>query len=70
MLHPLDRALAAAELDDEPVTEEERRDVENSREWFKHNEGIPFEEALAKLGLTMEEVASFKDLPWTCGPPN
>ena len=61
LLDPLDRALAAADLDDEPVTEIERRDIEVSREWFKHNEGIPFEHVVAKLGLTMEEVAKYKD---------
>jgi hypothetical protein len=61
MLDPFDRALAAAEIDDEPVTEEERRDIEASREWFQHNEGIPFEQVVAELGFTMEEVANYKD---------
>jgi hypothetical protein len=56
MLDPFDRALATAEIDDEPVTEEERRAIEASREWFKHNNGIPFEQAVAELGFTMEEV--------------
>ena len=32
MLDPLDLALAAAEIDDEPVGEAERRDTEISRE--------------------------------------
>ena len=61
LLDPLDRALAAAGMDDEPVTEKERRDIEASREWFKHNEGIPFEQVVAKLGLTMEEVINHKE---------
>jgi broad specificity phosphatase PhoE len=61
MLDPFDRALAAAEIDDEPVTEEERRDIEASREWFQQNEGTPFEEVLADLGLTMEEITVHKD---------
>lgn len=61
LLDPLDRALAAAGMDDEPVTEKERRDIEASREWFKHNEGIPFEQVVAKLGLTMEEVLNHKE---------
>jgi hypothetical protein len=59
LLHSLDRALAAAEIDDEPLSEEERRDIEASREWFKHNEGIPFERVVADLGLTMEEVTDY-----------
>ncbi len=61
MLDPFDRALATAEIDDEPVTEEERRDIEASREWFKHNQGTPFEQVVTELGLTMEEVTNYKD---------
>jgi hypothetical protein len=61
MLDPFDRALANAEIDDEPVTEQERRDVEASREWFRHNEGIPFEQVVAEFGFTMEEVTNYKD---------
>jgi hypothetical protein len=34
LLDPFDRALAAAEIDDEPVTADERRDIDESREWF------------------------------------
>ena len=49
MLDPLDRALATAEIDDEPVTEQERRDIEASREWFEHNQGTPFEQVVAEL---------------------
>jgi hypothetical protein len=61
LLDPLDRALALAEIDDEPVTDEERREIEASREWFKHNEGIPFEQVVTELGFTMEEVTNYKD---------
>lgn len=61
MLDPFDRVLATTEIDDEPVTEEERRDIEASREWFQHNQGIPFEQVVTELGLTMEEVTNYKD---------
>jgi len=61
MLDPIDRALAAAEIDDEPVTEEEIRDIEASRASFKHNKGIPFERVVAELGFTMEEVKNYHD---------
>ncbi len=61
LLDPFDRALATAEIDDEPVTREDLRDIEASREWFKHNQGIPFEQVVAELGLTMEEVTNYKD---------
>ena len=61
MLDPLDLALAAAEIDDEPVSGEERRDIEVSREWFKHNNGIPFEQVMSDLGLTLEEVRNYQE---------
>ena len=61
LLDPLDLALATAGIDDEPVTEEECRDIEASREWFKHNEGIPFEQVVTELGFTMEEVTNYQD---------
>ena len=61
LLDPFDRALATAEIDDEPVTEEDRHDIEASREWFQHNQGTPFEQVVAELGLTMEEVTNYKD---------
>ncbi len=61
LLDPFERALATAEIDDEPVTEEELRDIEASREWFKHNQGIPLDHVVAELGLTMEEVSNYKE---------
>ena len=61
MLDPFDRALVIADIDDEPVTEEERRDIEASRAWFQQNPGTPFEQAVAELGLSMEEVTNYKD---------
>lgn len=61
MLDPFDRALVCAEVDDEPVTEEERRDIEATREWFQHNQGTPLEQVVAELGFTMEEVNNDKD---------
>lgn len=61
MLDPVSRALANAPVDDEPVTEEEERAVQEAREWFKHNPGIPFEQAVAELGFTMEEVKNYQD---------
>ncbi len=61
MLVPVSRALANAPIDDEPVTEEEERDVAEAREWLKHNRGIPFEQVVAKLGFSMEEVKNYQD---------
>jgi hypothetical protein len=61
MLDPVSRALANAPIDDEPITEEEERAVAESREWLKHNPGIPFEQVVAELGLTMEEIRNYQD---------
>ncbi|MGO4885203.1 MAG: hypothetical protein ACLP59_30925 [Bryobacteraceae bacterium] len=61
MVDPVSRALANAPIDDEPVTEEEERAVAAAREWLKHNPGIPFEQVVAELGFTMEEVENYQD---------
>jgi hypothetical protein len=54
LLDPLTRALAP--WDDEPVTEAEERAAAKGREWLKRNPGIPLEQVVAELGLTMEEI--------------
>ena len=61
MVGPVSRALANAPIDDEPVTEEEERAIAEAREWLKHNPGIPFEQVVAELGFTMEEVKNYQD---------
>ena len=61
MLDPVSRALANAPVDDEPVTEAEESAVSEAREWLKHNQGIPFEQVVAELGFTMEEVNNYQD---------
>jgi len=45
-----------APINDESVSEEEERAVSASKEWFKHNSGIPMEEVASQLGLTMGQV--------------
>jgi hypothetical protein len=55
MLDPLARTLASAPYDDEPVSEEERREIEESRAALTRGEGIPHEEILAEFGLTSED---------------
>lgn len=54
-------SLRNAPIDDEPVTEEEERAVAASKEWFKNNPGIPFEEVVADLGFTMEQIRGHKE---------
>ncbi len=61
IVDPVASALRDAPLDDEPVTEEETRAIAASREWLKHNAGIPFEQVVAELGFTMEEVKNYRD---------
>jgi hypothetical protein len=61
MTDPANVSIANAPIDDEPVSEEEERAVAASREWFKTNPGIPFEEVVAELGFTMEQVRGDKE---------
>ena len=56
MIDPVARAIANAPVDDEPLTAEEIKALDESREWLKHNEGIPHEQVLAELGITQEEI--------------
>ncbi len=56
LLDPVDRALAIAPEEDEEISEEERQAVARSEEWFKHNEGIPFEQVVAECGFTMDQI--------------
>jgi hypothetical protein len=43
--------------DDEPMSDEERRAVAASREYFaKGGEGIPLEQVLAECGFTIDEI--------------
>jgi hypothetical protein len=60
IVDPVAAALHRAPIDDEPVTEAEERAVQEAREWLKHNPGIPFEQVVAELGLTMEEVKNYQ----------
>ena len=61
MLDPVSRAIANAPIDDEPITPEEEKALAESREWLKHNQGIPHEQVLAELGITQEEIERFKE---------
>ena len=53
-------SIRDAPVDDEPSTEAEERAVAASKEWFKTNPGIPFEEVVAVLGLTMDHIRGQK----------
>jgi hypothetical protein len=46
------------EPDDEPLTDEDRRAVAASREYFRQNPegGVSFEQVVADLGFTMDQI--------------
>ena len=62
-LDPISRNLSHAPFDDEPETEEERKSVEDAKEWLRHNPGIPMEEILAEFGLTMADFEEMGRTP-------
>ncbi len=61
MLDPVETALANAPIDDEPLTAEEIKALDASRESLKHNPGIPHEQVLAELGITQEEIDNYTE---------
>jgi hypothetical protein len=56
MLDPLSIKLALAPFDDEPFTEEDRLAVAEADEWSKTHPGTSFEDVVAELGFTMEQI--------------
>ena len=61
MLDPVSRAIANAPVDDEPLTAPEAHALDEAREWLKHNPPIPHEQVLAELGITQEEIESYRE---------
>jgi len=61
LLDPVASAIANAPIDDEPVTAEEAKALDEAREWLKHNKGIPHEQVLAELGITQEEIENYQE---------
>lgn len=55
ILDPLARTLASAPYDDEPVTAEEARELEEAKASLARGEGIPHEQVLAEFGLSSED---------------
>lgn len=60
ILNPVDRVLATTPEEDEEISEAEEAAVARSKEWFKHNEGIPFEQVAAELGFTLEQIRNHR----------
>jgi hypothetical protein len=55
ILDPLARKLASAPYDDEPVSQEEAREVEASKASLARGECIPNEKILSEFGLSSED---------------
>ena len=57
MNDPVGRSLAEAPLDDEPVSEEEGREIAAARARLDRGEGVSHAEVLADYGLSPEDFA-------------
>jgi len=56
-MDPVARSIAAAPVDDEPLTEDEEQALDRADAWLDENggKGIPHEEILAEFGLTTKD---------------
>jgi hypothetical protein len=52
MLDPVSLSIANAPVEDEPLSEEEKKALDDAREWLKRNQGIPHAQILAELGIS------------------
>jgi hypothetical protein len=52
MLDPVSLSIANAPFEDEPLSEEEKKALDDAREWLKRNQGIPHAQILAELGIS------------------
>jgi hypothetical protein len=60
IVDPAAVALRNAPIEDEEIGEEEERAVAGSKEWFRRNEGIPFEQVAAELGFSMDQIRNHR----------
>jgi hypothetical protein len=63
ILDPVARSLANAPVDDEPVSEQEAREISAARASLDCGKGIPHEKVLAEFGLTPEDFARMGRTP-------
>jgi len=55
MLSPLDRKLALAPIDDEPLTRQESAAIQAGMDSLQRNGGVPMHAVLTDFGLTMDD---------------
>ena len=67
---PLSRALANAQLDEEPISEELAQELAEGRASLARGEGIPHEEILKEFGLTWEDWDRMGQTPVDATPPS
>lgn len=63
MLLPLDRKLALAPIDDEPLTAEDAAAIRAGMASLEKNGGVPMEEVLADFGLTLDDFQKMAETP-------
>ena len=68
MLDPVSIALANAPIDDEPVSDEEARDIAAARASLARGEGIPHEEVLREFGLSPDDFERMGRTPLEAEP--
>ena len=68
MLDPVSVALANAPVDDEPVSEEEARDIAESRAAYARGEVVSNDEVLAEFGLTADDFDRMGQTPLDAEP--
>jgi hypothetical protein len=68
MLDPVSVALAKAPIDNEPVSEEEGRDIAKARAAYARGEVVSNEEVLAEFGLTTEDFERMGRTPLEAEP--
>jgi hypothetical protein len=61
MLDPVSLSIANAPVEDEPLSEDEKKALDDAREWLKRNQGIPHAQILAELGISQKEIDSYKE---------
>jgi hypothetical protein len=61
MLDPVSLSIANAPFEDEPLSEEEKKALDDAREWLKRNQGILHAQIVAELGISQKEIDSYKE---------